>query len=378
MNLELHVIQNIAPANLNRDDTGAPKDAVFGGYRRARVSSQAWKRAVRQSFATTFSDDELAWRTKRLVDLVAERLIEQGRDPDVATTAATAVLSAGGAGIEEKVKNGEKTVRTKVLWLIARRSIETLVELCNRHWDEITAQKKLGTATAKTIKKEVAEKVVGARSVDLALFGRMLTDVPNGGTVDAAAQVAHALSTHAVATEFDYFTAVDDLIPDEESGAGMVGTVEFNSACLYRYACVDWNTLIDNLDGDHDLARRGIEAFAAAFVTSMPTGKQNTFAAHNPPAAALLVIRSDGSWNLANAFADPVRSGRSTDLVKESCARLVNHWNELVAMYGNPAQMLALAALPSVRDTFSAIAEVQVGTLDEAVHCASTALTGEG
>ena len=372
MNLELHVIQNIAPANLNRDDTGAPKDALFGGYRRARVSSQAWKRAIRRAFATEFSDDELAWRTKRLVDQVAEQLVERGRDLDAATTAAAAVLSAGGAGIDEK------TLQTKVLWLVARRSTTALADLCERHWDEVTSAKKLSSDTAKSIKKEVAEKIVGARSVDIALFGRMLTDAPDGGTVDAAAQVAHALSTHAVATEFDYFTAVDDLIPDEESGAGMIGTVEFNSACLYRYACVDWEQLLDNLDGDLDLATRGVTSFATAFVTAMPTGKQNTFAAHNPPAAAFFVTRHHGSWNLANAFADPVRTGRQGDLVKESCARLAVHWNDLVSMYGNPAEALALAALPSVRDTFGEIDDVEIGTLHEAVREAVAALVAQG
>ncbi|MHB1504469.1 MAG: type I-E CRISPR-associated protein Cas7/Cse4/CasC [Acidimicrobiales bacterium] len=372
MNLELHVIQNIAPANLNRDDMGAPKDAFFGGYRRARVSSQAWKRAVRHSFAANFSDEELAWRTKWLVNQVAEALVQQGRDRDTATSVAAAVLAAGGASIDERTR------QTKVLWLVARRSVEVLADLCSRYWDEVASENRLNARTANTIKKAVVEKVVGARSVDIALFGRMLTDAPDGGTVDAAAQVAHALSTHAVVTEFDYFTAVDDLIPDGELGAGMIGTVEFNSACLYRYACVDWGQLVTNLYGDRDLATRAVEAFATAFVTAMPTGKQNTFAAHNPPAAAVFVTRTSGSWNLANAFADPVRVGRQTDLVKESCARLAAHWNELVSMYGNPAQAVTFAALPSVREAFSGIDGAQPATLDQAVRVASAALAAQG
>nr|WP_240030536.1 type I-E CRISPR-associated protein Cas7/Cse4/CasC [Thermus scotoductus] len=74
--------------------------------------------------------------------------------------------------------------------------------------------------------------------MDLALFGRMLADRPELG-VDAAAQVAHALSTHKVDREFDFYTAVDDLNPKEETGAGMMGDVEFYSATLYRYALVD-------------------------------------------------------------------------------------------------------------------------------------------
>ena len=277
MNLELHVIQNVAPSNLNRDDTGAPKDAVFGGHRRARVSSQAWKRAIRQSFAVEFSEDELSWRTKRLIDQVAERLVEQGRDLEQARVVAEAVLTAGGAVIDGDTR------RTKVLWLVTRRSAEVLAKLCADHWNAAVSGKDLRTDQEKDIKQVVTTEVVGGRTVDIALFGRMLTDAPDGGTVDAAAQVAHAISTHAVDTEFDYFTAVDDLLPDEEAGAGMIGTVEFNSACYYRYACVDAGQLSENLEGDADLVRRAVEAFARAFVTVMPTGKQNTFAAHNPP-----------------------------------------------------------------------------------------------
>ncbi|MGO9028932.1 MAG: type I-E CRISPR-associated protein Cas7/Cse4/CasC [Acidimicrobiales bacterium] len=372
MNLELHVIQNVAPANLNRDDTGAPKDAMFGGYRRARVSSQAWKRAVRQSFSTDFSADELAWRTKRLVEQVSDVLVGQGKDREQAEVVASGVLVAGGAGIDEK------THQTKVLWLVARSSIEVLVALSNEYWDDLVSGKKLSADASKAIKKSVVDKVVGARSVDIALFGRMLTDAPDGGTVDAAVQVAHALSTHAVDTEFDYFTAVDDLIPDEESGAGMLGTVEFNSACLYRYACVDTQQLLANLDGDIDLAKRASEAFAKGFVTVMPTGKQNTFAAHNPPAAALLVVRESGSWNLANAFADPVRTGRQGDLVGESCKRLAAHWNDLVAMYGDPAQLLAIATLPSLVDSFANVEGAQFGSLDESVALTADALAAQG
>ncbi len=359
MNLELHVIQNVAPANLNRDDTGAPKDAVFGGHRRARVSSQAWKRAIRQSFSAEFGEAELAVRTRRLVDEVAARLAARGRDHEQAQVAASTVLEAAGAGLDEK------TGRTKVLWLVARRSIDALAVICEEHWDALVGSKKLGDATAKEVRARVQREAIGAKAVDIALFGRMLTDAPEGGTVDAAAQVAHAISTHAVATEFDYFTAVDDLTPDDETGAGMLGTVEFNSACLYRYSCLDTDQLVANLDGDRDLALRGALAFARGFVTVMPTGKQNTFAAHNPPAAAFVVARSVGSWNLANAFVDPVTAGRSGDLVRASCERLARHWSDLVAVYGEPAERLGVAVLPSYADCFGTLSDAVTGSLCE-------------
>jgi len=371
MIIELHVIQNVAPANLNRDDTGAPKDAVFGGYRRARVSSQAWKRAIRNSFDAGFSDEELAWRTRRLVEETAERLAEgSGRDLEVARTVAAKLLHNAGAKVDEK------TGRTAVLWLVARSAVDTLAKLCDAYWDVLSGDKDLSRADKKAMSDAVKDDVVGARAVEIALFGRMLTEAPQGGTVDAAAQVAHAISTHAVETDFDYFTAVDDLLPSDESGAGMVGTVEFNSACFYRYACLDSAQLLANLDDDADLARRGAMAFAKGFVTIMPTGKQNTFAAHNPPAGALVVTRPTGTWNLANAFVQPVRTGRDGDLVRLSCERLAVYWNDLTFMYGNPATSLGIACLPSLAEVFGTLGGASVRPLDDVVAASVDAAFG--
>lgn len=145
---------------------------------------------------------------------------------------------------------------------------------------------------------QALEKVLdGGKAVDLALFGRMVADRPELG-VDAAAQVAHAISTHKVDREFDFYTAVDDLNPREEAGAGMMGDVEFYSATLYRYAVVDLKKLLENLQDDRELALKGALAFFKAFALTLPSGKQNSFAAHNP--------RS--SWPSAQARACPATS----------------------------------------------------------------------
>src|SRR5690606_30773078 len=150
----------------------------------------------------------------------------------------------------------------------------------------------------------------GGRAVDLALFGRMLADLPDRN-VDAACQVAHAISTHRVSAEFDYYTAVDDLKPDDTSGADMIGTVEFNSACYYRYANIDLRQLVKNLKGeaeevDAELAEAAVRAFLIASRDAIPTGKQNSFAARNAPSFFLAVVRDRGAWSLANAFVAPV------------------------------------------------------------------------
>jgi CRISPR system Cascade subunit CasC len=173
----------------------------------------------------------------------------------------------------------------------------------------------------------------------------MLADLPKRN-IDAASQVAHAISTHQVSSEFDYYTAVDDLKPTDTAGADMIGTVEFNSACFYRYANIDISQLEKNLGGDRELVEATLRAFLLASRDAIPTGKQNSFAARNAPAFFFTVVRDRGAWSLANAFADPVRAGREAGLIEASIRALDAHWGELVSMYGAPAgAKLAVAAL---------------------------------
>jgi len=152
--------------------------------------------------------------------------------------------------------------------------------------------------------------------------------------IDAACQVAHAISTHRVGTDFDFFTAVDDLLPKGDTGAGMLGTVEFNSACYYRYANVDMTQLSKNLGGDTDLAHKTLEAFLRASVSAVPTGKQNSFAARSYPSLVFAVARDSAPCSLANAFEMPVRVGVEHGLVAGSVQALDTYWGNLVAMYG--------------------------------------------
>src|SRR5690606_11785196 len=154
------------------------------------------------------------------------------------------------------------------------------------------------------------------------------------GNADASCQVAHAISTHRVDREFDYFTAVDDENPEDSSGAGMIGTVEFNSSVYYRYSVVDLDQLEENLGGDLELARDAVAAYARAVVEAAPSGKQNTFAAHNLPSVVLVILRKEqGSRNLANAFEVPVTS-RNGGLVKASAEHLRDHWQQVDLAYG--------------------------------------------
>lgn len=312
--LELHYLQNFAPSNLNRDDTGSPKDAYFGGTRRARVSSQSFKRAMRMDFRArgTIHPEELGERTKRAHEEIARILRDtHARDDSAALTAAE--LALGGLGLP--VKDG----KSQYLLFLGRDELSRVADLINTHWDALQGGTEGGSKKAKSKKaalpgdlaKELAKALDGSRAVDVALFGRMLADLPEKNA-DAAAQVAHAISTHAMrGREFDFYTAVDDLKPTDTAGADMLGTVEFGSATYYRYACVDLQKLLENLGGDVDLAVRGLRAFLEASVFAAPTGKQNTFAAHNAPGLMVQVVREDASpRNLANAFEKAVREDK--------------------------------------------------------------------
>lgn len=326
MIVELHILQNFAPSSLNRDDTNSPKECQFGGYRRARISSQCIKRAIRRNFASNgLAEEDLAKRTKMLHDQLVKRL----KDSDKPEEESRRVVIEAIKSIGLKFKEGDKT---EYLLFIGEREIDGIKDVILAHWDELKSG--LDEKKVKAVGKEVLEKLNGGTAVDLALFGRMLADIPDKNR-DAACQVAHAISTHKVGVEFDFYTAVDDLQPKEETGAGMMGDIEFNSACYYRYANIALKQLRDNLAGDAELTRKTVEAFIKAAVAAIPTGKQNSFAAQNPPDFVLAVVRENGTWSLANAFARPVPVREGGDLMADSIAALVDYWGKLKRFYGD-------------------------------------------
>ncbi|MFC5697829.1 type I-E CRISPR-associated protein Cas7/Cse4/CasC [Pseudomonas sp. GCM10022186] len=334
--IEFHLIQNFAPSNLNRDDTGAPKDALFGGHRRARVSSQCFKRAIR---LTAREHDLVApefrgVRTKKLKALLLERLV--GRDPREAEGKIETALAAAGLKLKDDGK-------TEYLLFLGEAEIAGFAALIEQHWDELAGAaaegEKKGKKEAKAsapveVVKKAKALLDGGKAVDVALFGRMLADMPEVNQ-DAACQVAHAISTHRVEREFDYFTAVDDKGAADETGAGMIGQVEFNSATLYRYAVVDSHKLLGNLQQDRELTLSALEAFTQAVVRAIPTGKQNTFAAHNLPSFVGVCLRHGGPLNLANAFEKPVSPRADKSLSSQSVELLARHEEQLATVYAD-------------------------------------------
>lgn len=381
MFIELHMLQNFAPSCLNRDDTNSPKDCEFGGYRRARISSQCIKRALRKHFEnySLLSQAHLAKRTKLLVDMLTDRLAAAGKDRETAKAVAETALRSCGLDIKSDGK-------TEYLVFLGAGEVAALAEACIQHWEALIAageteisgdkksRKKVGQAAVpEDFRKKVQTLLDGGKAADLALFGRMLADLPDKN-IDAACQVAHAISTNQVSMEFDFYTAVDDLQPREETGAEMLGTVEYNSACFYRYANIDFNRLVKNLGGDQELARTTVQAFLTAAVEAIPTGKQNSMAAHNPPSLVFAVVREHGLWSLANAFVEPVRPGRDGHLVQKSITALENYWHRLATAFGEDGikKKKALA----VDGELSVLKEFQVKNLNELIKAVLDALPG--
>jgi CRISPR system Cascade subunit CasC len=386
--IEVHLIQNFAPSNLNRDDTGQPKSATFGGFRRARVSSQCGKRAARNWWRER-GTVTVGERTKKLQQLIADKLAQDTEfkkkvpDEEDRKIGIRVFTDAYYAAPDKK-----KPDQTSVLIFIGPEEVDVCARAIKESWDSIAstvreardldaknARKKAASggvrgedeseeAEAKKPKtpklsplKEIEDRIGAAQvSADIALFGRMLAEQP-GRNTDGACQVAHPISTHKVDMEMDFYTAVDDLNPEEETGAGMMGIVGFNSACYYRYALVDRDQLARNLAGktdrkegkngkwewvkqleakDYKEADKVIKAFLEAMVYAIPTGKQNSFAAQNLPSFGLFVRRQGGlPISLANAFAKPVRPTKDDDdLLGLSVDRLTKHWDALKQVYG--------------------------------------------
>ncbi len=310
--VDIHVVQTVPPSCVNRDDTGAPKQCVFGGVRRARVSSQSWKRAVRLAFHDMYAPEDLANRTKNIVGMVAEQIKLMDASADSTALAIKALESAGLSISKKDPKKG-----TDALFFMSEAQSKALAQIAV-------------AKSAKDIDKDACKEALkNYPSIDMALFGRMVASDPSLN-YDAAAMVAHAISTHKVQTEFDYFTAVDDMSPEDNSGAGHLGTVEYNSSTLYRYASVNVLELAKNLGEDTSLAVRN---FAEAFLLSMPTGKIATFANRTIPNGVYVTIRTDQPVNMASAFEKPVHIDDEGGYITGSEEALIKYARSAYAMY---------------------------------------------
>lgn len=418
MLIEVHMLQNHAPSNLNRDDTGSPKDAVFGGYKRARVSSQCLKRSIRKSpvFRDLFRVDpiapissevreamqkhgidenlayQLAVRTRAMPEMVKDILLAKRIDESLTYEAAVVAAKLGAKAKEQKQESGDdsddvqqssetarspvertgdvqRRSKTKQTMFLTLRDVEVVADYLAGliQKEKAAGLKRVVKKVSSSDKRMVMEKdlhALGYRpiTIDVALFGRMVTS-DAFVDVEASSQFAHAISTHKIDHEFDYYTAVDDLerASDDEAGGGadMIGDVEFNSACYYKYFNIHVEGLVDNLTGKvfkqavrvedevaaRETAGKAVRALIEAACRVMPSGKQNSFAAYQPPSLVWIEIRDKNlPVSFANAFCNPVNPKGKDGLEGESANALKKECETLTEMYGLEARKRLLLA----------------------------------
>jgi CRISPR system Cascade subunit CasC len=303
--VQLHILTFYPPSNLNRDDTGRPKSAIMGGVERLRVSSQAIKRAVRTSEVFQHAlEGHLGERTQRFgEDIEAHLVKKKGAPLEKAREIARSVAKVFGKvaepekakGDAHEAKGGAPIARTAQLAFIGPEERQTAISLAES----------LLEGNSNDIKADQILRRTDT-AVDIAMFGRMLADNADFNR-EASVQIAHAVTTHKVTVEDDFYTAVDDLkAPSEDAGAGFMGELGFGSGVFYLYVCIDKDLLVKNLGGDAALAAQGLEALTEALATVSPTGKQASFASR---ARASFILAEKGDQQprtLAAAFVKPV------------------------------------------------------------------------
>lgn len=422
MKLELHLIQSFGPNCLNRDATNSPKSCEFGGAMRARVSSQCFKRAMRDFFREN-NLVPVGERTKRLRAEIGAFLPEVS-PPDLVDFAVDAFVDTYYAKNDSK-----KPEHASVLLFLSRVELEEAARCIEASWEELkpiaeARRKRIAEIKASTLKKKAAptqaalplgdegepdtsseggasnasdggatgdgkfkdlpkpkaDKAVierlqnAALSSDIALFGRMLAE-HSEHRIEAAAQVAHAISTHAVSSELDFFSAVDDLNTDD-AGAGMLGVTGFNSAVFYRYALLDFDALLLNLKGDREVALRTARAFLEAFIEAIPSGKQNSMAAQSLPSLGLFVTRESGApCSMVNAFCEPITRQKSGGMLRASIGEFADYWNRYSRVYGERGIADKSLFCFEKDDNLGALSESNRGNVEEAVESAMAALS---
>ncbi|MBW1897397.1 MAG: type I-E CRISPR-associated protein Cas7/Cse4/CasC [Deltaproteobacteria bacterium] len=337
--LELHIIQSVPVACLNRDDLNSPKTAVFGGVQRARVSSQSWKRAIREmaniaeqvaSVVETLDSKTDADGFKKIKTLMffsdAEYDAIANTITDDAKKFAETVVSSSSA--VETFKEDVKKIDDEEKQKKAQKELERLEK--QKEKDKKVLLKAFGAKSIRAAIKSAQLK----DAADIALFGRMVANDPSLN-VEAASMFSHALSTHKVDNEIDFFAAVDDLQTKEESGAGMTSTLEFNSATYYRFAALNLDMLADaeHLESMNLEERKNVvRTFVEATVKAIPGARKNSMNGNTLPVYVLGVVREKGHpVQLVNAFESSIRPSqgyvaRSVELLKTEYAKLADTW----------------------------------------------------
>ncbi|MDQ0986672.1 type I-E CRISPR-associated protein Cas7/Cse4/CasC [Streptomyces sp. V2I9] len=311
--VDIHVVQSVPFANLNRDDTNSVKTVQYGNVLRTRVSSQSWKRAIREEFEDRIG--QVALRTRRIGERVALVLSsERGWPQDLAekagahTAAASSIKFEPAKDPQDPKQDVANKVLTNAMVYVPDTAVTELADLAEEFREALQGAKDIRKKTDKSIlPSDRVEAILRSRNGVINLFGRMLAEIDNAG-VDGAVQVAHALTTHETDVELDYFSAVDDVsaLWGDQSGSGHMGHAEFSAGTFYRFATVDLRDLARNIGDRPDEVRELTAAFLNAFIRSLPQAKKNSTAPHTIPDLVHISVRADRPLSYAAAFESPV------------------------------------------------------------------------
>ncbi|NJP46496.1 type I-E CRISPR-associated protein Cas7/Cse4/CasC [Actinacidiphila epipremni] len=350
--VDIHILQSVPFSNLNRDDTNSVKTVQYGNALRTRVSSQSWKRAVRERFEELTGQYTL--RTRRIGERVTRELVVK-EWPEALARRAGAHVAAGSSIKFELGKDRDNQVivnkvLTNAMIYLPEPAVADLVALVEEHREELEKAKDVKKAGDKSVlPKKRVEEILRTRNGVVDLFGRMLAEVDDAG-VDGAVQVAHALTTHRSDVELDYFSAVDDITDswNDATGSGHMGNAEFSAGTFYRYATIDLRDLAANLGPDVQAARDLAGAFLSSFITSLPQAKKNATAPHTIPDLVHVAVRSDRPLSFAAAFEKPVAATPEGGYVQPSVRQLAAYASAANGLLGKDRVLAASwAGLPA-------------------------------
>ncbi|MBS2547462.1 type I-E CRISPR-associated protein Cas7/Cse4/CasC [Catenulispora sp. NL8] len=387
--IDLHVIQSLPFANLNRDDTNSVKTVQFGGVNRTRISSQSWKRAIRLDVEQALGQQTL--RTRRLAEAIRRHLHEDlGWPSELATRAGiyTVMASSVGAKAPKPKKSGEMPDSggeadvpwgTNAMVYVPEAAVTELGAIAIEFRDQLQAATDLkshdgkAVATAKSVMPgEKIDDILRSRNGIINLMGRMLAELDRAG-VDGSVQVAHVISTHATDIEIDYFSAVDDITEawGDQSGSAHMGHNEYSAGTFYRYTTIDMAELLRNVGGAED-ARKLAQAFLTAAINALPQAKKNSTAPHTFPDFIAMAVRADRPLSYVSAFEAPVIQESGEGYTAASIRELNNYASALNTLMGASRAPLAQAcAGTSALDT-AGLGE-RLESVDDLVSAAATA-----
>ena len=378
MFLQMHTLTSFHASLLNRDDAGLAKRIPFGDASRLRISSQCLKKHWRDNLQELLELPD-GLRTREFFSREVKRRLIDGKGIDGELAHSLVLALAKGIIKSKGSPVNENTLKMEQPALFGRPEADFFVALlaeCTEAEDEKAAKAMLAERL-KTDKNNFKAMLCQAGHGNLyagfegALFGRFVTSDILARS-DAAVHVAHAFTVHPVDTEVDYFTVVDDLSKDEETGAAHAGDMELGSGLFYEYVAVDIPLLVSNFTAcepqawrEQDAAdvRTTLKALLKAVATVSPGAKLGATAPYAHADFALLESGFQQPRSLANAYLQSLQFKAGDDPMQRAVDALGGHLQAVDRMYGATADQRVAATTKEG----GALADIQLKSLDVAI-----------